>query len=246
LEKIEIKLSTGKVVELRGLTAKEQMNADMSAGGDPSKLIYYRIAMAVAKIDGEPPIKVVADKGPRSLEVITSSSLHLDQIIDRFNGSEIDALQNIYRLKFAPFMAVAMKAEYQDLTAEQLAEDPLLAITELVLQLDITGHYLVPLSSGREAELRAITAREQMCSDSWANGDATRVSYFRAVMAIARLGDEDFEPAQSAKDLETRIGLLSGLDADEIGFVYNQKYSARGEILKNESSPPSSDSSQTQ
>jgi hypothetical protein len=244
LKNIEVKLSSGKVVELRGLSAKEQMNADISAGGEQSKVNYYRLAMAVAKIDGQSPIKVGTGKGSGVLEIIASSSLHLDTIIDKFKGFEIDEMESAYRTEFSPFTAVIQKAAYQDLTAEQLIEDPSLAIKSLVTQLDISGNYVVPLSSDREAELRAISAREQMCADAWAHGNTTKLLYFRTVMAVERLGTETFQPAQSAKDLEERIDRLSGLDVDELGYVYLDKFSTRGEILKNELSPPSSDSSQ--
>ena len=244
MDHVIVQLSSGKVVELRGLSARQQLDADISADGDQSKVEYYRLAMAVAKIDGEPPIKV-AKGGSGVMEIIASSSLHLDSIIDKFKGFEIDEMKFSYKTKFTPFMVTIAKNDYHDLTAEQLMDDPSLAVSHLILKLDVSGNFVFPLSSGKETELRAITAREQMCADSWAHGNTSKLLYFRAVMAIERLGDKTFEPARSAKDLEERLVHLSGLDIDEIGYVYTSKFSATGHILKNEPSPPSSDSSQS-
>lgn len=88
---IELTLSSGRVVQLRELTAEEQMNADVSAatngsGGLPQA--YYRAVASLAKLDSE----VFGPAG---------SDLDLETRIDLFDASEFNEIVAACVMSFA-------------------------------------------------------------------------------------------------------------------------------------------------
>lgn len=89
MENICIKLSSGKVVEVQALTAREQMFADVCSKGVPVQLLYYRVAMAITKIGDEAIPKATSD-------------IDLDSVIDRLSGQDIDEIGSAYGDEFAP------------------------------------------------------------------------------------------------------------------------------------------------
>lgn len=89
LENIRVKLSSGRIAELRPISAQEQMTADVYTGGNPVLIGYYRIATALVSLDGVAPLPVTSD-------------LNLKARVNLFSGTEIDELGNFYAVAFAP------------------------------------------------------------------------------------------------------------------------------------------------
>lgn len=89
MENITVKLSSGKMVELRPLNMLEQEQADAMANGSTVKMIYNRVAMAVTKIDDEviPPAR---------------SDLAIVAVKQRLSGRDADELGAAYSDAFAP------------------------------------------------------------------------------------------------------------------------------------------------
>lgn len=84
----EVKVKGGRSFIMRDLTAREQMAADRSAG-DPTAMVYYRVAMAIVSID---------DAELPSVE----SKAELDARIDMLSGRESDALAMAYSKRADP------------------------------------------------------------------------------------------------------------------------------------------------
>ncbi len=92
---------------------------------------------------------------------------------------------------------------------------------------------IVTLSSGRTAELRELSARQQMNSDIAGKGDATRILYFRIASALTKLGDQAFDAPKNDLEIEARIDMLSGREIDELAQAYTKQFGAKGDALKN-------------
>lgn len=97
------------------------------------------------------------------------------------------------------------------------------------------------LSSGRTAELREITAREQMNADACSEGEPVKLGYYRVAMSLAKLGDEDLPRSSSKVALDSIIDRLTGREIDELGAVLQVKFGPDPGVLKKALSPPSSD-----
>ena len=86
MENIRVKLSTGHVGELRELSARDQMNADISVD-DMSEISYYRVAAALVQFDERvfPPAQ---------------AKLELEARIDLLTGQDMDELASAYTKSF--------------------------------------------------------------------------------------------------------------------------------------------------
>lgn len=94
-------------------------------------------------------------------------------------------------------------------------------------------HISVKLSSGRTAELRPLSAREQMRADACSKGNPVLLGYYRVAMALAKLDDKDFMPPPNDLMLDAVIDQLSGVEIDELGSAYGESFAPKGEVIKN-------------
>lgn len=88
-QEFEKTLSSGKIIALRAISGREQMNADSVAGGNPSKSIYYRCMMAITRI-GE------------TKYAPATSDLELNARLDALTGRECDEIAMFYAENFMP------------------------------------------------------------------------------------------------------------------------------------------------
>ena len=91
----------------------------------------------------------------------------------------------------------------------------------------------VKLSSGKTAEIRPLSAREQMRADSCSKGNPVLLGYYRVAMSLAKLDEREFSPATSDLALDAVIDALSGQEIDELGVAYGEAFAPKGEIIKN-------------
>lgn len=195
-ENVIVKLSSGRIAEVRQLGAREQLSADCCGKDLMTEFSYYRAAASLVRLDDQTFAPATSD-------------LELDSRIDMLSASEFNDLRNAYDATFS-------------LKAEEIE---------------------------KEVELRELRAREQMFCEKIGGVDPRRTAYYRAAMAVIRVGETVLPPLQATEEkdriqeLDARINMLTGPQVDGIGSVYFTKFAPRGELLKNSSSAPSQDSS---
>lgn len=86
---------------VRELTAREQMEADKCAGGDPRMIGYFRVAMAVERI---------GDRAFGKVEIGEKFVEHINARIDELTGPEIDGLGALYFTLYGPSADTLKKA----------------------------------------------------------------------------------------------------------------------------------------
>jgi len=234
-DKITVRLSTGKVAELHPLSSAEQVRADCCAMSDPMRTEYYRIAASIKKLTLEDGTEVLI--GP------VLSSANLEMMIERLSGRDQDELRDAYKAQWTPFKDAILK-KFVEIGEEGMeSASTLESVLDFITELGPDGNRVFELTSGKKVAMREITARQQMQADSWTRGEVARIGYYRTGIAVASIDGQEVPPPETIEALDGVLRRFTGLDLDELGSAYTVVFSVKPEVLKNENSPPSSDSS---